>query len=511
MMFGSLGGKATARKGVSRRSGTLVALTLVVVACDRSVADNPDYRPPAVSEGAAGRVVLNRDAIERWLPRRGVPAQPVFLFSGALAAARAQDGRQAVLPPTGDRLLVFDRRGRFVGDAGLSGLIRAIAVVPWTDGWLVVERDGRVVSTSGPTFVPQAFATPATLARAGDRFIAGRSPYVVPVHPEPTAAPLLVAIDPNGATRTPIDTIVSATSPDPATASNAGHLAGDDSTFFFAFLARDEVRAYGADGVRRWTASRALSWGRPPSRRPEAVDVPFVPVNLAVAEHRGTVYALANAGPAADSIRIDGFDAATGVLRRTATLPAAAWLISTDADGALWYAPADTLAVLGAPVPARRVAFRLPTFDGDTVDLEESRGKVVLLNFWASWCGPCRDEFPYMASLFRELGGADFTVIAVSDDVDAGAARRFLAEFDPPFPTAWGRGTLEPTLGYRGLPFTLLLDREGRVVSRYFGFGGVGQVARLRDEIRRLISREGATDAARDATSGIPAGSRFPE
>jgi len=197
-------------------------------------------------------------------------------------------------------------------------------------------------------------------------------------------------------------------------------------------------------------------------------------------------------------MRIDGFDPMTGVLVRTASLPSATMLIALDENGTLWHAPADTLSVIGAPPGTVTVDFSLPTPGGDTLRLRSFRGKVVLLNVWASWCGPCRDEFPLMAELARDLPPEDFAVVAVSDDMRESDARRFLAEHDVPFAVAWARGALRENLAYNGLPFTVLLDREGRVVHRYIGFGGRQQFARLRADVARVLMQPGRPPGARD-------------
>ena len=97
-----------------------------------------------------------------------------------------------------------------------------------------------------------------------------------------------------------------------------------------------------------------------------------------------------------------------------------------------------------------------------------------------------------MAELYRSLAGArgdqPFGIAAISDDVDAGAMRRFVAEFAPPFPILVGGGRMKATYHYRGLPYTLLLDRQGRVIERIFGFGGAGEFTRLRASIAKEIA-----------------------
>jgi thiol-disulfide isomerase/thioredoxin len=220
----------------------------------------------------------------------------------------------------------------------------------------------------------------------------------------------------------------------------------------------------------------------------DAAELRYQSVNLAVAVRDSFVYVLAFADSSKMTMRLDAFEASTGVLARTAIFPATTALLSLDEKGDVWSAPADTLNVIGAPVKPTLVEFRLPTPKGDTLDSRSLRGKVVLLNIWASWCEPCREEFPLMAQLTRELPPDDFAIVAVSEDRDENAASWFIGEFSPPFQIAWGRGALNSTLRFRGLPFTVLLDREGRIIQRYIGFGGPSQFARMRADIERAIA-----------------------
>jgi thiol-disulfide isomerase/thioredoxin len=113
---------------------------------------------------------------------------------------------------------------------------------------------------------------------------------------------------------------------------------------------------------------------------------------------------------------------------------------------------------------------------------------VTLVNFWASWCDPCREEFPHMAQLYDALDRRDFDIVAISDDVDGRAMRAFVAEFAPPFPVLVGGGRMKGIYHYRGLPYSVLLDRRGRVVERIFGFGGEPEFRRLRGTIAKEIA-----------------------
>ena len=93
-----------------------------------------------------------------------------------------------------------------------------------------------------------------------------------------------------------------------------------------------------------------------------------------------------------------------------------------------------------------------------------------------------------MAQLYQDLAGQPFGIAAISDDVDPAAMRRFLAEFRPPFPILVGAGHMKGTYHYRGLPYTLLLDRQGRIIQRIFGFGGAAEFAKLRQSIAIELS-----------------------
>jgi len=121
------------------------------------------------------------------------------------------------------------------------------------------------------------------------------------------------------------------------------------------------------------------------------------------------------------------------------------------------------------------------------VRLEDYRGKVMLVNFWASWCGPCREEFPHMADLYKSFGRDRFDIAAISDDVDPGKMRAFVAEFRPPFPIVVGGGRMKATYHYRGLPYSVLLDKQGRIIERIFGFGGDAEFQHLRQTIAKEI------------------------
>ena len=98
-----------------------------------------------------------------------------------------------------------------------------------------------------------------------------------------------------------------------------------------------------------------------------------------------------------------------------------------------------------------------------------------------------------MIALYRDLPRKDFDIVAISDDVDRGKMLAFIREFRPPFPVLVGGGRMKQQYHYRGLPYSVLLDRRGRVIERYFGFGGAEQFRRLSTTIAQEIGAPSAS------------------
>lgn len=116
------------------------------------------------------------------------------------------------------------------------------------------------------------------------------------------------------------------------------------------------------------------------------------------------------------------------------------------------------------------------------IDLELLRGKPVLLTFWASWCGPCRQELPELEKLVGELAEEGFVLVTVNMDQSPAMGVRFLQQHDIDVP-AYRMDQRELTqLGVRSLPTNVLLDREGRPVQIFSGYS-----PDVPAEIRRLV------------------------
>lgn len=130
---------------------------------------------------------------------------------------------------------------------------------------------------------------------------------------------------------------------------------------------------------------------------------------------------------------------------------------------------------------------REPGKDGDTVALSSFAGRVVLVNFWATWCEPCEREIPAMERLYQELGGEDFELLAVAIDDDEAKVQEFQERYQLSFPIVLDSNqAVYGSYQTMGVPESLLIDREGRIVERYVGpreWDAIEYVTRIRELI----------------------------
>lgn len=108
--------------------------------------------------------------------------------------------------------------------------------------------------------------------------------------------------------------------------------------------------------------------------------------------------------------------------------------------------------------------FTLPARDGSPVSLGTLRGQVVMINFWASWCGPCRQEFPILDQIHRRYRPLGLVMLGINVEPDPADAERFLARTPVSFPILYDRtNAVTKQYGVSGMPTTILVDRKGHV------------------------------------------------
>jgi cytochrome c biogenesis protein CcmG/thiol:disulfide interchange protein DsbE len=114
--------------------------------------------------------------------------------------------------------------------------------------------------------------------------------------------------------------------------------------------------------------------------------------------------------------------------------------------------------------------FSLTDLAGNKLRLSDYRGHVVLLDFWATWCDPCKEEIPHFVAMQNRYGPQGLQVIGISMDDDEKLAREFQVQFKMNYPVAMGSAPLADQYGgILGLPITFVIDRSGRIVSRHVG------------------------------------------
>jgi peroxiredoxin len=124
-------------------------------------------------------------------------------------------------------------------------------------------------------------------------------------------------------------------------------------------------------------------------------------------------------------------------------------------------------AELSGPAPD----FSLSTRDGGQVTLAELEGQVVMLNFWATWCGPCRQEMPHLESLYQRYSDLGFTLLGVNVEEDSSGADKFLSETPVTFPILFDpKSEVSKKYDVIAMPSTVLIDRTGNMRFIHHGY-----------------------------------------
>ena len=134
-------------------------------------------------------------------------------------------------------------------------------------------------------------------------------------------------------------------------------------------------------------------------------------------------------------------------------------------------------------------AVHLPTVNGE-MDLAQLQGKVVYLDFWASWCDPCRDSFPWMAEMKEKYGSDGLEVVAVNLDKERELADEFLSTMKVNFVVAFdASGESAEKYKLRGMPGSYLIGRDGNIQASHLGFNDKDK-AKLEAAIKVLLQQQ---------------------
>ena len=458
--------------------------------------------PPAAVDTIGGVVYRTSAQAPRRLLLDSVPpdAPAQLLWLEGRSAVPAPEGT-LVLDDAGQLLMVDDRLQSRRPVLDLDGRVLLSAAPAPTGGlWLTdargvllrVNDSGRVVREESTAFAfPAVTGTPD-----GAHTYAVRSAQRFAYRWPDGSAPLVASVTDGGQLgvgqlTVPAQGIL-------AELHNAGQVATDGIRIFYAPFIRDEVLALSPAGDTLWVLRRELPQSTRDLRFELVKGSPVInyhPVNLGLAMGPGgRLYVLSTPGFTTAAGRLDEIDPASGALLATAELDTAVPTLAADAGGRVYLLDGAGL-VSGSPRAGREPlrAFDLPLLEGGRLSLGELRGSVVLVNFWASWCGPCRAEMPALDSVWREFAGQGLRYASLNDEHDHDAARRFLADLGLTMPVALGNGRLQDDYHLPGLPVTLLVDREGRVAGRWIGGLTEPQVMSLRAGIRAELAREGTT------------------
>jgi len=133
--------------------------------------------------------------------------------------------------------------------------------------------------------------------------------------------------------------------------------------------------------------------------------------------------------------------------------------------------------------------FNLPG-KATNIDLKQYRGKIVLLDFWASWCQPCKQSFSWMNEMQMRYGEEGFSVVAINLDDSYEDAQQFLKEFPAQFDIAYDpKGEIADAYALSVMPSSFIINKQGQVIYKHRGFNNADKKI-LESKIRRLVSQQ---------------------
>jgi peroxiredoxin len=142
--------------------------------------------------------------------------------------------------------------------------------------------------------------------------------------------------------------------------------------------------------------------------------------------------------------------------------------------------------MVGTPAPD----FTLGSLEGPNLRLSEYQGRVVMINFWATWCGPCRQEMPALQDIYQRYEPAGFTLLGVNVDAEPDDARRMAEQLGVSFPLLLDASKeVSKLYDIRAMPVTVLVDRDGRVRYVHHGYKP-GYESKYLDQVRALLRED---------------------
>ncbi len=460
----------------------------------------PDHREAERVVEGGETIVLNEGPREALRVRDQLPSGSAqLIFLRGRAATPTPSGGAAWADLDGGRVLVFGHSPvgvqQVIQSGDGEGALEPVVAQVRPERTRIFQRDGTGLAVApGGELVREGHRLPGIVTGADPTFLAtSRSPLFLPLSPVRAEDPLLwIAEDPSSPPR-PMGRVLVPEEPVLGYLVNSGWaLPAPDGGAYFASGLRPELIRIGPDGHPEWTSR----WRpRKPVREPriEAVDGSAV-ASFDILQHAaalggdGRIYVLTASESTSRADRLLVFEP-DGTLVRTGKVPPD-HAVFLDDRGAVHAIPEDR--ALMDPAERDRAPFDpfdLPDLIADNhVNLEEYEDRVVVVNFWASWCPPCRREIPALDSLAAELDPHQAVVIGLNDDQVASRGVAFLNELGGvSYPNARGGGRLRGIYGYRGLPYTVILDRDHKVIQSFYGFGG--SVDPLRRVVREELAR----------------------
>jgi len=152
------------------------------------------------------------------------------------------------------------------------------------------------------------------------------------------------------------------------------------------------------------------------------------------------------------------------------------------------------LALLSVSAFAKELSGPAPTFalkdlTGKTVKLSDYKGKVVMINFWASWCGPCRQEMPLLEDMYKDLSSAGFVLLGVNLDEETADAKDFLSSTPVSFPVLLDpEGSVAEKYKNQAMPSSFFVDKQGNLAHLHEGYHK-GDEADYRAVIKKLLKK----------------------